>query len=136
MAHSRDPEDWPTEQFTRPIRHPVLWVWCGQRPWLAALLTVAGGLTIALVPNAEFSVVILPGVAGLSGLVLGTLVVACGLFLVFSPQIHGLIGIAAVLLSLVSFVSSNLGGLIVGMLLGVIGGSLGFGWHSPARRPR
>ncbi|MDT7599789.1 MAG: hypothetical protein QOK26_1866, partial [Pseudonocardiales bacterium] len=36
-----------------------------------------------------------------------------------------------VLLSLVSFVTTNLGGLVVGMLLGIVGGSLGFAWRPP-----
>jgi hypothetical protein len=112
-----------------------LWVWCGRRPWLAGLVTLAAGLTIAAVPNADVSVVILPGVAGLSGFVLGSLIIAGGLFLILSPQIHGLIGIAVVLLSLVSFISSNLGGLVVGMVLGIVGGSLGFGWQPPDRHP-
>jgi hypothetical protein len=131
-----DPADRPTEQFARIAPEPRWWTWCGQRPWLAALLTAAGGLTIALVPNADFSVVILPGVAGLSGLVLGALLVACGLFLAGSPQIHGLLGIAAVLLSLVSFISSNLGGLLVGMLLGLVGGCLAVAWQPPGPHPR
>jgi hypothetical protein len=106
-------------------------VWTGQRPWLGGALTVLAGLTIVLLPAQGFSVVLLPGVAGLSGFVIGGLIAACGLFLLFSPQLHGLIGIAAVLLSLVSFVTTNLGGLVVGMLLGIVGGSLGFAWSPP-----
>ncbi|MDT7621934.1 MAG: hypothetical protein QOF99_2835 [Pseudonocardiales bacterium] len=105
--------------------------WTGQRPWLGGALTVLAGLTIVLLPAQGFSVVLLPGVAGLSGFVIGGLIAACGLFLLFSPQLHGLIGIAAVLLSLVSFVTTNLGGLVVGMLLGIVGGSLGFAWSPP-----
>ena len=47
--------------------------------------------------------------------------------------------IAGVLLAVLSFIASNLGGFFIGMLLGIIGGSMGFGWTSsadqPARRP-
>lgn len=114
-----------------PARLAELRVWTGQRPWLGGALTVLAGLTIVLLPAQGFSVVLLPGVAGLSGFVIGGLIAACGLFLLFSPQLHGLIGIAAVLLSLVSFVTTNLGGLVVGMLLGIVGGSLGFAWSPP-----
>jgi hypothetical protein len=137
MARHPDPSNWPTEQLAAvpPDTPAPLWVWCGQRPWLAGLVTLAAGLTITLVPNADVSVVILPGVAGLSGFVLGSLIIAGGLFLILSPPIHGLIGIAVVLLSLVSFISSNLGGLLVGMVLGIVGGSLGFGWQPPDRHP-
>ncbi|MCU1655008.1 MAG: hypothetical protein QOK26_482 [Pseudonocardiales bacterium] len=114
-----------------PARLAELRAWTGQRPWLGGALTVLAGLTIVLLPAQGFSVVLLPGVAGLSGFVIGGLIAACGLFLLFSPQLHGLIGIAAVLLSLVSFVTTNLGGLVVGMLLGIVGGSLGFAWSPP-----
>ncbi|MDT7666056.1 MAG: hypothetical protein QOD04_5612 [Pseudonocardiales bacterium] len=114
-----------------PARLAELRAWTGQRPWLGGALTVLAGLTIVLLPAQGFSVVLLPGVAGLSGFVIGGLIAACGLFLLFSPQLHGLIGIAAVLLSLVSFVTTNLGGLVVGMLLGIVGGSLGFAWRPP-----
>jgi hypothetical protein len=119
-----------------PARLAELRAWTGQRPWLGGALTVLAGLTIVLLPAQGFSVVLLPGVAGLSGFVIGGLIAACGLFLLFSPQLHGLIGIAAVLLSLVSFVTTNLGGLVVGMLLGIVGGSLGFAWSPPGTEMR
>lgn len=42
-------------------------------------------------------------------------------------------------LLLLSFIASNFGGFFIGMLLGIIGGSMGFGWtpsaDQPARRP-
>ena len=42
----------------------------------------------------------------------------------------------AVLLSLVAWLTSNLGGFVIGLLLGVIGGSLSFGWAPGPRRSR
>lgn len=134
MARPTDPRDWPTEQLARQTAHPhpTWWTWAGNRPWVAAVITFAAAASVALVPNADVSVVIIPGVAGLSGLLLGILLAACALFLLFSPHLHVLIGIAIVLLSLTSFISSNLGGLLIGMLLGVVGGSLSFGWQPPS----
>ena len=114
-----------------PTMEPRVRTWTGQRPWLGGLLSLLAGITIAGVPNSGFSVVVLPGIAGLSGFILGILIFSCGLFQLFSPQIHGLIGIATVLLSLVSFIASNLGGLIIGMLLGILGGALSFAWLPP-----
>jgi hypothetical protein len=152
MTTGPEPRDWPTEPLKRPsfesdpaARRPFghglpefsregIRGWSGQRPWLAALLTILGGLAIAAIPNSDFSVVVLPGLAGLSGLFLGTLIVACGLFLLFSPQIHGLIGLATVMLSLIAFITTNLGGLIIGMVLGIVGGSMGFAWIAPDHR--
>jgi hypothetical protein len=105
--------------------------WSGQRPWLGGAVTTLGGLAIAVLPNKGFTVVVLPGVAGLSGFVLGALIIACAMFMLFSPQLHGFLGIAAVLLSLVSFVTTNIGGYVIGLLLGIVGGSLGFAWNPP-----
>ncbi len=105
--------------------------WSGQRPWLGGTLATLGGLSIAILPNQDFTVVVLPGIAGLSGFLLGGLITACGLYMIFSPALHGILGIAAILLSLVSFVSANIGGYLIGMLLGIIGGSVGFAWAPP-----
>ena len=109
----------------------ALHAWSGQRPWLGGLITTLGGLAIAVLPNKGFTVIVLPGVAGLSGFVLGGLIIACGMFMLFSPHLHGILGIAAVLLSLVSFVTTNIGGYVIGMLLGIAGGSFGFAWVPP-----
>lgn len=109
----------------------ALHAWSGQRPWLGGTVTTLSGLAIAVLPNKGFTVVVLPGVAGLSGFVLGGLIIACGMFMLFSPQLHGILGIAAVLLSLVSFVTTNIGGYVIGLLLGIVGGSLSFAWRPP-----
>jgi hypothetical protein len=86
------PSDAPTEQlprYSRPEPLTALRTWSGGRPWLGGLLTVLGGLTIIFLPTAGFAVVLLPGIAGISGF---------------------------------------LGGLVIGMMLGIVGGSLGFAW--------
>jgi hypothetical protein len=124
-------EPHPHESESRSPQLVALHAWSGQRPWLGGAVTTLSGLAIAVLPNKGFTLVVLPGVAGLSGFVLGGLIIACGMFMLFSPQLHGFLGIAAVLLSLVSFVTTNIGGYVIGLLLGIIGGSLGFAWKPP-----
>lgn len=58
--------------------------------------------------------------------------VACGLLIWFHPVQRAFYAIAGVLLAVASFVATNLGGFFLGMLLGVTGASLAFGW-APAR---
>lgn len=59
-----------------------------------------------------------------------------GPLLWFLPEQRVMLGIAIVLLALASFVYSNLGGFLIGMLLSIIGGSLGFAWTpSATKRP-
>lgn len=126
--HDEPAYDDPYEARSVSPQVAALVAWSGQRPWLGGLITTLGGLAIAVLPNKGFTVVVLPGVAGLSGFLLGALIIACAMFMLFSPQLHGILGIAAVLLSLVSFVTTNIGGYVIGLLLGIIGGSLGFAW--------
>jgi hypothetical protein len=64
---------------------------------------------------------------------IGGLLAACGLLIWFHPAQRVFYAIAAVLLAVVSFIATNLGGFFVGMLLGVTGGSLSFAWAPLAR---
>lgn len=114
------------EATSSPLRS-----WASGRPVVAGAVTSAGGAAIMLLPAHGVTIVLLPGLAGVSGFVLGALIFACGLFLWSSPHLHAPIGVAAVVLSLASFVTTNVGGLVIGLLLGVLGGSLGFAWATP-----
>lgn len=103
--------------------------WRRGRPFWGGLLAVAGGITILVLPANQYTVLALPGVAGLTGFLLGGLIAAMGALLWFLPEQRALLGVAIVLLALASFVYTNLGGFLIGMLLSLIGGSLGFAWH-------
>jgi hypothetical protein len=69
------------------------------------------------------------------GVLLGVLLIACGLLLWLNPAHRTFYAIAGVLLAVLSFIASNFGGFFIGMLLGIIGGSMGFGWSPSAERP-
>ncbi|MBO0686624.1 MAG: hypothetical protein J2P45_26055, partial [Candidatus Dormibacteraeota bacterium] len=62
------------------------------------------------------------------GILVGVVVVLMGLFLWFLPQNRHIAGALAIAFSLASFITSNLGGFIVGMALGIVGGAMGFAW--------
>ena len=72
-------------------------------------------------------------------MLLGVLLIACGLLLWLNPAHRTFYAIAGVLLAVLSFIASNFGGFFIGMLLGIIGGSMGFAWtpsaDQPTRRP-
>jgi len=110
-------------------------VWRRQRPFWAGLLAMLGGLEILMIPLAPLSVVIHQGIAGISGILMGVLMILMGLVMWFQPHLRTIAGIATVLFSLTSFVTSNFGGFLLGMLLGITGGALSFAWapdESPA----
>lgn len=62
------------------------------------------------------------------GTIVGLLVIVMGLFLWFAPQQRHLVGILAVLFSVVSLLTSNYGGFFIGLIMGTVGGALGFAW--------
>lgn len=69
------------------------------------------------------------GVGGVSGVLIGGVLVACGLMVWFQPVHRTFYAVVGVLAAILSFPATNLGGFLVGLLLGITGGSLAFGWR-------
>ncbi|MBL1103667.1 hypothetical protein JK361_03455 [Streptomyces sp. 5-8] len=121
----------------RPHRGPRLAFrgWRARRPfWGGLLLTLAGG-EILLTEKASLKVVLHIGMQGLAGYLLPGLMVLLGLLILFNPSQRLFYSITGVLLSLGTWLTSNLGGFFLGLLLGVIGSCLAFGWL-PDQEPR
>jgi len=114
--------------------------WRHSRPFWGGLLVLLGGAEILLSERAPLPVVIHVGIQGLAGYLVPAILLLCGLLLWFTPEQRSFYSILAVLLSLGSWVTSNLGGFFIGMALGLVGGSLAFAWArgagSPARQRR
>ncbi len=49
------------------------------------------------------------------------------------PGLRHFFSVLIVLLALVSLITSDLGGFLIGMLLAIVGGSLGFAWTDDPR---
>jgi hypothetical protein len=102
--------------------------WRRGRPFWGGLWCVLGGLEIAAGPATAIKVVLIAGSSVWLGILMGALVAGMGLFLWFTPPLRYLVGILAVLFSVVSLLTSNYGGFGVGLLLGTVGGAMGFAW--------
>ncbi|RAJ69869.1 hypothetical protein K378_01025 [Streptomyces sp. Amel2xB2] len=103
--------------------------WRRGRPFWGGLFAVLAGVEIGVLPLAPMKVMLHQGTAGLPSVVLAAVVVVLGLSGWFAPQYRGLAGIITVLLSAAALVLSNLGGFMIGTLLGVVGGALMFAWR-------
>jgi hypothetical protein len=68
------------------------------------------------------------GLQGIAGYLVPTIMVLCGVLLWASPAQRLFYSVLAVLMSLGSWITSNLGGFFLGLLLGLVGGSLAFAW--------
>lgn len=64
------------------------------------------------------------------GLLFGVLLFITGLFALIRPDIHTSLGFMGVVFSLLSFFGV-FGGFLVGMFLGILGGSLTYAWIPP-----
>ncbi|KIH97918.1 hypothetical protein LP52_16445 [Streptomonospora alba] len=103
--------------------------WRGARPFWGGLLILLAGIIIVAAPVLNpLDLIVEQGVAGISGYFAGLLLMAVGVLVWLQPPQRFFYGIAAVLLSLVSFVTSNFGGFVFGMLFGLIGGALTAAW--------
>jgi hypothetical protein len=108
--------------------------WRRSRPFWGGVFLVAAGAELLLIPLPEHSLGLIMhiGTGGVLGILIGALLIACAFLLWFQPQHRVFYSIAAVLLAIAALVASNLGGFVVGTVLGVLGGSLGFAWTPAA----
>ncbi|MFE2857683.1 DUF6114 domain-containing protein, partial [Streptomyces lavendulae] len=102
--------------------------WRRTRPFWGGLLLVLGGAELLLVPLSPVTVLVSLGPGGIAAIGIGAALIVAGLFLWCVPQARAYVSLHALLLSVLSFVATNLGGFLVGMLLGIAGSALAFGW--------
>ncbi|MEX0428168.1 DUF6114 domain-containing protein [Nocardioides sp. DS6] len=112
--------------------------WRRTRPFWGGLLAIAGGAWILRMMTFKLVFLVASGWGNASGYVLGGGMVLFGLVSWFAPLYRALSGLAVVGIALYAFVAANLGGYLVGTLLGIIGGSMIWAWgeKKPSRRER
>ncbi|WP_369249898.1 DUF6114 domain-containing protein [Streptomyces sp. R41] len=109
--------------------------WRVHRPFWGGLLLTLAGAEILLTEKASLKVVMHIGMQGLAGYLLPTLMLLCGLLILFNPTQRLFYSLLGILLSLGTWLTSNLGGFLIGLLLGATGSCLTFGWL-PEQEPR
>ncbi|WP_374404632.1 DUF6114 domain-containing protein [Streptomyces sp. 35G-GA-8] len=122
-------------------RHPLraFTAWRGRRPFWGGTLLLLGGVEILLTEQASISVVLQAGAGGIAAYLLPLVMAVCGLLVLLNPGQRLFYSVIGVLVALGTWITSNLGGFFVGLVLGVVGSSLAFGWlpdQEPRRRRR
>ena len=116
------------------LRRPSWRAWRRTRPFWGGLLLAVAGIELIAIPlsgvlsHGAVKLVIYIGIGGVFGVLIGVLLIACGVAVCLNPAHRVFYGIAGVLLGILSFPASNLGGFFVGMLLAIAGGSMAFAW--------
>ncbi|MFD5911755.1 DUF6114 domain-containing protein [Streptomyces massasporeus] len=114
---------------------PAFRQWGAGRPFWGGLLLALGGVEVLLTLKASLDVILHVGMQGLAGYLLPVVMLLCGVLILVNPAQRLFYSVIGVLVSLGTWLTSNLGGFFIGLLLGVIGSCLAFGWL-PDQEPR
>lgn len=121
--------------------------WRRSRPFWGGLLMLLAGIELLAIPlsgvliKGQVKLVIYIGIGGVFGVLIGALLVVAGIVVWVNPTHRVFYGIAGLILGILSFPASNLGGFFIGMLLAILGGALAFAWSpvepgpAPGRDP-
>jgi hypothetical protein len=113
-------------------RGSAFWRWRHARPFWGGLFVFLGGTEIFLTVKAPLPVIVHVGMQGFIGYLLPIIIGLLGLLLIFNPAQRLFYSLLAAVLALASWITSNLGGFVVGLLLALVGSALAFAW-SPTK---
>ena len=109
-------------------------LWRRTRPLAGSILMLLSSLFLLALPIYFLQFAFILNSLGPS-LFLGGLLLVMALIQLFLPSYAVLTGSIAIVISLVSFITTSFGGFGIGMLLGIIGGALSIAWR-PVKRSR
>lgn len=127
---------WGVQRGRRGFRR-----WRRGRPFWGGLFLLLGGGQLFLSTQLSLGdIEVSFGPQGFLAVLLPLVLVLCGLLLWVTPQHRFFYSIIGTLTAVYSLLGLNLGGWFLGMLLGILGGALGFAWtpvtpRSPATPP-
>lgn len=103
--------------------------WRRGRPFVGSLLTVIAGIELFFSSQLDIGKLhITVGVEGFQATLIPAVMVVVGLLAMFMPAHHIFYGVIGLAVAIYSLIGVNLGGFIVGMLLGAVGGVLTVAW--------
>lgn len=116
-------------------RRSRFWHWRHSRPFWGGVWSLLGGLIVLAGPALAVKLIMVAGQIIWLGILVGLLIAVCGIFLWIEVGLRRVISALIILLALVSLITSDLGGFFIGMLLSLLGGSMGMAW-TPKQRPQ
>ncbi|MCA2229721.1 DUF6114 domain-containing protein [Nonomuraea aurantiaca] len=102
--------------------------WRHGRPFSAGLLTIVAGVEILLAPVIGVGLIIQTGFAGQLGFLLGIVLIGLGLLFWTVPTHRAFTALFTIAVALAAFLTTNLGGFLVGHLLALTGAATGIAW--------
>lgn len=109
--------------------------WRRSRPFWGGLFVLLGGVEILLTVWAPLGVVLHVGMQNFIGYLVPYVIILLGLLLWFNPAQRIFYSLIAMLCALGSWLTSNMGGFVFGLLLTLVGAALAFAWAPVADAP-
>ena len=127
MEGAHTPPPGATTRFWRGFRR-----WRRARPFWGGLLLILAGIELFLSSNLDLgSLELHMGPTGFLSYVLPVALLLCGALVWGTPAQRLFYGIIGSLVAVYSLIGLNLGGFIIGCLLGIVGGALAVAWGPP-----
>lgn len=119
------------------VMEPAFRRWRRERPLIGGALLVLSGIEMFFSGQLDFGQLhIQLGIEGLQATVIPIMLVLLGVLAVLMPAHRVFYGVIALAVALYSLVGVNLGGFLIGMLLGCVGGILVVAWMPGGRSRR
>jgi hypothetical protein len=125
-------------RMTHPSGAPVTGfrAWRRERPLVGGILLALAGVEMFFSGQLDLgNIHISMGFEGFQATVIPALLAVLGILAIVTPSQHLFYGIFALVLAVYSLVGVNLGGFLLGMLLGAVGGVLVVAWRARAAAP-
>jgi uncharacterized protein DUF6114 len=103
-------------------------IWRRTRPFWGGLLVIVGASEMLVAERDPLPVVTHIGIQGVAGYLIPAFILLCGLMLWLVPIAWIYYSVLTIMLALGSWITSNLGGFFIGMLIDMVGGALAFAW--------
>lgn len=110
--------------------------WRRTRAFWGGFLLILSGSEILYTYNAPFKVMLHFGLYGIAGYALPGLVIVLGMLILFDPEHRVFYSVIALFAAAGTWLTSNLGGFFIGMLLGLAGATLTYGWSDAPITPK
>ncbi|MGH3947618.1 MAG: DUF6114 domain-containing protein [Pseudonocardiaceae bacterium] len=110
----------------------VFGTWRRTRPFTAGVFGLIAAVAIAVPPVMSLRlgeiVITISTLGGVSSAVISVIIASCAIGLWVRPELHTPCGVLTMVVSLISLVTANLGGFVIGLVCGLISGALALAW--------
>ncbi|WP_052460400.1 DUF6114 domain-containing protein [Microbacterium gorillae] len=111
--------------------------WRRERPLIGGSLIAIAGIEMFFSGQLDIGRIhIQLGIQGLQAMVIPVVLVVLGVLIVLMPAHHVFYGVIALVVALYALVGVNLGGFLLGTVLGAVGGVIAVSWLTPEARER